>query len=133
VVCLGDICDFGANALRSVLPIPVLGAGRAAMFHALTLGNSFSILTDAMRLHRMKKQVAEFGLSSYCAGIGTEDPAEADVQIASGQGHPAINPAPLSVSLVLGFLGLGLTHSARTYPAPETPKPELITTLAGAL
>lgn len=131
-VCVGDPCDFGANALRSILPVPVIGAGRAAMFYALTLGNSFAIQTDPTRLQRMRKQVAEFGLNAHCAGVGTE-PAEADVLIAVGEGAAAVDPAPLSVSLALGLLGLGLTHSPRTYPAPETPKPELVAALGRML
>lgn len=131
-VCVGDACDFGANALRSVLPIPVIGAGRAAMFYALTLGNSFAVQTDATRVHRLGKQIAEFGLAAHCAGVGTQA-TEADVLIAAGVDAAGIDPAPLSVSLALGLLGLGLTQSARTYPAPETPKPDLITALGRAL
>lgn len=131
-VCVGDICDFGVNALRSVLQIPVIGSGRAAMFYALTLGNSFAIQTDATRVHRLTRQVAELGLAAHCAGVGPQA-ADADVLIMAGAGVKGIDPAPLSVSLALGLLGLGLTHSARTYPAPETPKPHLIEALGRAL
>lgn len=131
-VCVGDACDFGANALRSVLPIPVIGAGRAAMFYALTLGNTFAVQTDATRVHRIKKQIAEFGLAAHCTGVSTQV-AKADVLIAADGAGAEIKPAPLSVSLALGLLGLGLSHSARTYPAPETPKSEMIQALGRAL
>lgn len=161
-VCVGDAADFGANALRSVLTVPVIAGGRSAMLYALTLGGRFAILSRNGLAHRMKKQVQEFGLAAQCAGVaavgegaGDDDllgmarTAEAvdgaDTIVLAGTfsaadvaalradlGRPVIEPAPLAVKLALGFLGLGLTHSSRTFPAPQVPKPELVAALAQA-
>lgn len=72
--------DPGVAALRSVLSVPVLGAGRAAMLHALTLGSRFAILApDPNTAARLKKAVHDAGLSQVCAcvrAIDEEDPSE---------------------------------------------------------
>lgn len=161
-VCVGDATDFGANALRSVLTVPVIAGGRLAMLYALTLGGRFAILSRQGLAHRMKKQVQEFGLTAQCAGVvsveegtrgadlvatvrASEVMDGADTLVLAGPfaptdaaalrtelGKPVIEPAPLAVRLALGFLGLGLTHSSRSYPAPQVPKPDLVAALAQA-
>lgn len=153
-VCVGDVEDFGANALRSVLNMPVIGAGRSAMLYALTLGARFGVIVQPGLACRMKKQVQEFGLSAQCAGI-VSAPSDGDLGQAAGQvpdadvlilagefgdadaqalrddtGLPVVSPLPLSIKLAMGFLALGLGHSERSYPAPEVPKPEMIAALA---
>jgi allantoin racemase len=45
-VCVDTMSDAGVNALRSVLDIPVLGAGHSSYLTALALGRRFSILTQ---------------------------------------------------------------------------------------
>lgn len=39
---------------------------------------------------------------------------------------PVINPGPLTYKLVETMLGLDLTHSKAAFPAPLTPKPEMV-------
>lgn len=68
-VCLAEFGDYGAGALRSVLSVPVVAAGRSAMLHALTLGSRFSILTPASGYNRAKKLVTEYGLAAQCASV----------------------------------------------------------------
>jgi Asp/Glu/hydantoin racemase len=72
--------DPGVAALRSVLSVPVLGAGRAAMLHALTLGSRFAILApDPSTGARLEKVVRDAGLSEVCAcvrAIDEENPSE---------------------------------------------------------
>ena len=70
-VCIDTMSDSGLAALRSILDIPVIGPGRAAMLTALMLGERFSILImwDRWR-HLYKKSILELGLT--CAHqIGT--------------------------------------------------------------
>jgi allantoin racemase len=68
-VCVADLGDCGVAALRSVLSIPVIGAGRGAMLYTLTLGTRFSVLTIAPAYQRCKKLVSEYGLDRQCASV----------------------------------------------------------------
>ena len=55
--------DPGVGALRSVLSVPVLGAGRAARLYALTLGSRFAILApDCGTAARLKHVIHDEGL-----------------------------------------------------------------------
>jgi allantoin racemase len=69
-VCIDTMSDSGLAALRSVLDIPVIGPGRAAMLTALMLGERFSILImwDRWR-HLYRKPLLELGLTWRCASI----------------------------------------------------------------
>ncbi|MGV0763054.1 aspartate/glutamate racemase family protein [Tistrella mobilis] len=82
-VCVADPGDYGANALRSVLDVPVVGAGRSALFYALTLGSRFGVLAPAGGSARAKKLVQEYGLAAQCAGVRRIDEGE-------GEGEGAI-------------------------------------------
>ncbi|WP_332694133.1 aspartate/glutamate racemase family protein [Bosea sp. (in: a-proteobacteria)] len=77
-VCLGDFGDYGAGALRSVLRVPVVAAGRSAMLHALTLGSRFSVLVPAAGYTRAKKLVTEYGLAAQCASVRAFPAAEGE-------------------------------------------------------
>jgi len=159
-VSVGELGDFGANALRSVLDIPVVAAGRSALHYALTLGSSFGILSPQHTAHRAKKLVQEYGLAAQCVGVRgfapewseqqitaaaealvAEDHADVVVlgggldadaarQLAERLPVPVVEPASLSVELAESFLGLGLSQSRRTYPMPQVPKPELVELMA---
>ncbi|MFV0384444.1 aspartate/glutamate racemase family protein [Paracoccus sp. (in: a-proteobacteria)] len=156
-VCLADATDFGAAALRSVLSIPVVPAGRSAMLYALTLGDRFALISRENVAFRMKKQMRELGLSGQCSGLLTvagDAPLahlneaagpEPDAFVLAGPfsaderadlhralARPVIDPAALSVQLCLGFLGLGLAHSKNSYPAPQLARPGMIAVLAAA-
>ena len=45
-ICIDTTSDSGANALRSMLDIPIVSPGRASYLTALMLGNRFSVLTQ---------------------------------------------------------------------------------------
>jgi len=79
-VYVHHVGDPGVAALRSVLSVPVLGAGRAAMLHALTLGSRFAILApDPNTAARLKKAIRDGGLDRVCTcvrALDEEDPSE---------------------------------------------------------
>lgn len=146
-VCLADFGDYGANALRSLLDIPVVTAGRASMLHALTLGASFRVLATERDYIRTKKIVHEYALDAQCAGIRLFKPntdlvemaAQAEVLVLAGATHdarlealniPIVDPLSLVVKLAESLVGLGLTHSRRAYPAPQVRKAELIAAIS---
>ena len=172
-VCIDSMSDSGIGALRSVLDIPVIGPARTAYMVALTLGNSFGIVTygdpkgsraanNAIGM-LYKKSAKEYGVSDRLVAIegtgiesdwenlltGKEDTAfpalvaageraiekGADVLVLGSTtlhqagGHlaenlpvPVINPGPLTYRMAELALGLGLTHSRMSFPAPAVPK-----------
>jgi Asp/Glu/hydantoin racemase len=69
-VCIETITDGGLEALRSVLRIPVLGAGQCAYQTALLLGARFSIIVvwEGFRLAH-ERSLRLHGLSDRCASI----------------------------------------------------------------
>jgi allantoin racemase len=69
-VCIDTMSDSGADALRSVLDIPVISPGRASYLTALLLGGSFSILTqwDPWKASYVKPLMT-YGLMDKCASI----------------------------------------------------------------
>jgi allantoin racemase len=146
-VCLADFGDYGANALRSLLDIPVVTAGRASMLHALTLGARFTVLATERDYVRTKKIVHEYALDTQCADIHLFKPGkdvasltrQAEVLVLAGATHnaglealniPIVDPLSLVVKLAESLVGLGLTHSRRAYPAPQVRKAELITAIS---
>ena len=73
-VCIDTMSDSGMAALRSVLDIPVIGAGKASMLYALTLGGRFSILAQwEPALPRYRKAIREYGFERQCASIRSFD------------------------------------------------------------
>ena len=69
-VVIDTVSDSGADALRSVLDIPVLAPGRASLLFALSLGRKFGILAQwEPALARYRKVLDEWGLRYHCAGV----------------------------------------------------------------
>lgn len=69
-VCVDTVSDSGMNALRSVLDIPVIGAGKASYLTALMLGTRFSVLTQwDPWIPMYRKSLREYGLENLCASI----------------------------------------------------------------
>lgn len=69
-VVIDTVSDSGADALRSVLDIPVLAPGRASLLFALSLGRKFGILAQwEPSLARYRKVLDEWGLRYHCAGV----------------------------------------------------------------
>jgi allantoin racemase len=69
-ICVDTMSDSGANALRSMLDIPIVAPGRASYLTALMLGNRFSVLTqwDGW-IPVYRKGVKEAGLDGHLASI----------------------------------------------------------------
>jgi allantoin racemase len=69
-LCIDTMSDSGANALRSLLDIPVVAPGRVSYLTALMLGNKFSVLTqwDGW-IQIYKKNAMELGLQHHLASI----------------------------------------------------------------
>ncbi len=175
-VCIDSMSDSGIGALRSVLDIPVIGPAKTSYLVALTLGNSFGIVTygdpeggragnNAVAL-LYKKTMKEYGVADRCAAIegtgvesdwenlltGKEDTAfpallaasercvesgadviilgsttlhQAGDYLAENLPVPVINPGPLTYKMAELVLGLRLTHSRMSFPAPAVPKIEV--------
>ena len=69
-VCIDTVSDSGADALRSVLDIPVVSPGRISLLFSLTLGTRFGIIAQwEPSLARYRKVIREWGLSEHCAGV----------------------------------------------------------------
>ena len=134
-VVVGGGGDFGVLALRSVLDVPVLGAGRTAMSYALTLGADFSVAAAPGLAHRMGKLVSEAGLAGHCAGVSGTGDFETDTVIDAGgtppSGRALLHADRVAVEMVLAFLALGLAHSKRATPTPGVLQADLVTRLAG--
>lgn len=69
-VVIDTVSDSGADALRSMLDIPVLAPGRASLLFALGLGRRFGILAQwEPALARYRKVIDEWGFADHCAGV----------------------------------------------------------------
>lgn len=172
-VCIDSMSDSGIGALRSALDIPVIGPARTSYLVALTLANTFGIVTygdpegsrAGMNAFQMlyKKSMKEYGVAAHCASIqgsgvesdwedllsGKEDTAfpallaaaerciedgadaivlgsttlyQAGDHLAENLPVPVINPGPLTYKMAELVLGLRLTHSRMSFPAPAVPK-----------
>ena len=146
---VADFGDYGVSALRSLLSIPVVGAGKTAMLHALTLAGSFTVLATARDIERARRLVHDNALHRQCAGlheIGKADAIAAHaangeaVVLAGGTASlvkgaaqvPLSRPVPVAVKMAESFVGLGLTHSRQGYPEPEKRRADLIRAISGA-
>ena len=69
-VVIDTVSDSGADALRSVLDIPVLAPGRASLLFSLSLGRRFGVMAQwEPALARYEKVLDEWGLRARCAGV----------------------------------------------------------------
>ncbi|HEY3943959.1 MAG TPA: aspartate/glutamate racemase family protein [Solirubrobacteraceae bacterium] len=69
-ICIDTMSDSGANALRSMLDIPVIAPGRASYLTAVMLGHGFSVLTQWdgwIALYH--KGVREYGLEDHLVSV----------------------------------------------------------------
>lgn len=144
---VADFGDYGVSALRSLLSIPVIGAGKTSMLHALTLAGSFTVLATPRDIERARRLVHDNALQRQCAGIHPCETAEAvashaagseavvlaggTAKLVQGAAHvPLSRPVPVAVKMAESLVGLGLTHSRQGYPEPEGRKADLIREIA---
>ncbi|MEB2844564.1 hydantoin racemase [Rhizobiales bacterium RZME27] len=142
-VCLADFGDYGAGALRSVLAVPVVTAGRTSMLYSLTLAERFSVLATDRDLTRAKKLVHDYGLDGRCEGVdlagadmGNEASREVLIlagnarQLVKQAGSTVIDPVAVCLKIAESLIGLSLTHSRHAYPEPQVRKADLIKALS---
>jgi allantoin racemase len=121
-VCIDTMSDSGLAALRSVLDIPVIGPGRAAMLTALMFGERFSILVMWDRWRHLC--IDEDGADVILLGSTTMHQAHGYLR--DNLPVPVINPGPLSYKLAEAALALGLTQSRKAHARPTAPKRDMI-------
>ena len=153
--------DGGVAALRSVLDLLVMGSGKTAALHALTLGARFSFLVHSRAAcMRLRSELRQWQLESHCASVRlvsldndavrdaaqrcvAEDGAEV---ICLGNrafssfapslaelGVPVIDPLPLTCEVAVALLAAGLTHSRVAAPAPRVAKLTVLDAMANVL
>lgn len=130
-VCIDTVSDSGMAPLRSVLNIPVIGAGRHAMLTALMLGDRFSILSmwDRWR-HLYTKTLAELGLGAKCASLRSAGLQPNNQSLLAGKEDeffPALYTAAMRCIEEDGadviILGSTTMHEAHAYLAERLPVP----------
>lgn len=130
-VCIDTVSDSGMSALRSVLDIPVIGAGRHAMLAALMLGEKFSILAmwDRWR-HLYTKTLAELGLAHKCASLRSAGLQPNNQSLLAGKEDeffPALHEAAMRCIEEDGadviILGSTTMHEAHAWLAERLPVP----------
>lgn len=130
-VCIDTVSDAGMAVLRSVLRIPVIGAGRHAVLTALMLGERFSFVSmwDRWRpLHQ--KVLADLGLAHKCASIRSADLTPNNQQLLGGR-EDEVFPVLLQVAQQcidqdgadVIILGSTTMHEAHAYLAQRLPVP----------
>lgn len=130
-VCIDTMSDSGMNPLRSVLNIPVIGAGKASMLYALTLGGSFSVLAQwEPALPRYKKAIREYGFERQCASVRSFDQPP-DFSSLLGGKEDSVFPRMYDVAMrcieedgaEVICLGSTTMHQAGAYLAERLPVP----------
>lgn len=156
-VVIDSFADVGLKPLRAVLGIPVVGPGRTALLHALTLGGRFGIVAPRSGLEGARAALRDAGLEGRCAaliaaeGEGEDLADAARACLAAGAQAiclgdtrldpagvraavpiPVVAPLPLAIAFAENLLALGLRHSPRAHPAPMVRKDDLLAGLARA-
>ena len=130
-VCIDTVSDSGMAALRSVLRIPVIGAGRHAMLAALMLGERFSILAMWGRWRPLyTKTQAELGFEARCASIRSADLEPNNQSLLKGR-EEEVFPVLLQTALRcieedradVIVLGSTTMHEAHAFLAERLPIP----------
>lgn len=129
-ICIDTMSDSGANALRSVLDIPVVTPGKASFLMALMLGHRFSVLTQWdpwMNLY--KKGTQEYGLTNHLVSIRSINTPPDVANLLGGKEEvvfPKLRDAGLQcVEDGADVICLGSTtmHQSHAYLSKELPVP----------
>ncbi len=129
-VCIDTMSDSGLDALRSVLDIPVVGPGKAAMLFCLTLGNKFAIVCQwDYAVARTARMVRALGLEDFCAAVVNFDVPPDYANLLDGK-EDAVFPrmkAACEEAMEAGAdvvcLGSTTMHQAAEYLAANLPVP----------
>ncbi len=129
-VCIDTMSDSGLDALRSVLDVPVIAPGKAAMLFCLTLGEKFSVLCQwDYAVARTTKMIRALGLESFCAAVVNYDAPPDYANLLDGK-EDAVFPrmkAACEEAMAAGAdvvcLGSTTMHQAAEYLAANLPIP----------
>ena len=129
-VCIDTMSDSGLEALRSVLDIPVIAPGKAAMLFCLTLGNKFSIICQwDYAVLRTTKMIKGLGLQDFCAGVFNFDVPPDYANLLDGKEgkvFPKMQAAceqAMEAGADVVCLGSTTMHQAAEYLAEKLPIP----------
>jgi Asp/Glu/hydantoin racemase len=129
-LCIDTMSDSGANALRSVLDIPVVTPGKASYLTALMLGRKFSVVTqwDGW-IAVTTKAVQEYGLVEHLASVRSIDMMP-DVENLLGGKEEVVFPKLRDAALAciddgadVICLGSTTMHQAHGYLRDQLPVP----------
>jgi allantoin racemase len=158
-VCVEALDDGGANALRSMLALPVLATGKTVALHALTLGGRFALIAGTReRAVRAAAAQRQWGIERHCAALRTAEPdaphalratlwecldqgaevlcfdsgalSTAARKIAPDFPLALLDPVEVTVRLAQALVAVSLTHSRTASPAPLVPKLAVIEAMA---
>ncbi|WP_311946919.1 aspartate/glutamate racemase family protein [Halomonas piscis] len=122
--------DPGLNALREIMPIPVVGMTEAALMSACQQGGRFSIIAISQRIQAWYREcVAAYGLGGRLASIrALDEPLQHIGQVQENQGERLIELGRRAVEEdgadVLILAGAPLAGLARSV-ADQMPVPAL--------
>jgi len=122
-VVIDTVSDSGADALRSMLDIPVVAPGRASLIFSLSLGRRFGVMAQWEPALARYEKVLDLGSTTM---------HKAHAHLSSVLDVPVVNPGPLSYKLVETMLGLGLSQSRSAYPKPLVAKPDMFSAMLAA-
>lgn len=129
-LCIDTMSDSGANALRSVLDIPVVTPGKTSYLTALMLGRRFSVVTqwDGW-IAVTTKAVQEYGLVEQLASVRSID-IMPDVENLLGGKEEVVFPKLRDAALAciddgadVICLGSTTMHQAHAYLREQLPVP----------
>jgi allantoin racemase len=162
-VCVMTLDDGGAMALRSVLDLPVLAAGKTTSLHALTLGHRFAwVVEHPQQAVRLQSALRQWHLDAGCTSVRVarantphalraalvacvEQDGAAVVCLGSGAlvaaaaefaqvpGVPVLDPLAVTTHMAQVLLSTGLSHSRTATPRPLLPKPNVVQGMSQAL
>jgi allantoin racemase len=77
-IMINSFADYGLDAMRAALAIPVVGAGEAALQAAASGGRSFAIVTVWPRSlgHLYDERLRALGLAEQCVGVTHVSPED---------------------------------------------------------
>jgi allantoin racemase len=162
-VCVMTLDDGGATALRSVLDVPVLAAGKATSLHALTLGHRFAwVVEHPAQAVRLQSALRQWHFDAGCTSVRVarsdtphalraalvdcvEQDGAAVICLGSGAlvtaaagfagvpGVPVLDPLAITTHMAQVLLSTGLSHSRSATPRPLVPKPDVVQGMSQAL
>lgn len=129
-VCIDTTSDSGLEALRSVLDIPVISPGKAAMLSCLMLGNRFGIISQwKFSVERIWKMIRRNGFEPFCAAVVNYDSPSDVLNLLGGKEEIVFPKMEIACEKAIEAgadvicLGSTTMHQAASYLAKRLPVP----------